>query len=111
MLRTIGTNELALDVTCKASRFLVVNSAYFPGWQAEIDGRRTEIIRTNGLVQGVVVPAGNHSVRLAYRPASFRLGVAVSLLAATAVLAGVAVRASWRGAGSRLRSRSAAAPQ
>ncbi len=38
--------------------FLVVNDSFFPGWQATIDGHTTRIYRTNGLVRGVVVPAG-----------------------------------------------------
>ncbi|MGH7819051.1 MAG: YfhO family protein [Candidatus Binatia bacterium] len=68
-------------------RLLVVNSAHFPGWQAEIGGRRAEILRANALVQGVVLPPGRQRVRLTYRPASFRLGVTLSL----AALAGLAI--------------------
>jgi uncharacterized membrane protein YfhO len=79
-------------VSCPATRFLVVNSTYFPGWQAEIDGRPAEIVRANALAHGVVVPPGTHRVRLAYRPGSFRLGLAVSLVAAVGAGAGALVK-------------------
>lgn len=52
--------------------FLVVNERFDVHFQATIDGKPAPILRTNGLVRGLVVPRGKHHVVLAYRvPALF----------------------------------------
>ena len=52
--------------------------SYFPGWQATVDGEPVEIHPANHLFRGVIVPAGQHRVRFAYRPRSLMLGTAAS---------------------------------
>jgi hypothetical protein len=81
-------------VTTSAERpaWLVLNDTYGPGWTASIDGRPASLFRANALVRAVPVPAGRHEVGFAYRPASVRVGAAVSIAAlgvvAALVLAG-----------------------
>ena len=70
---------------------VVLADTYYPGWKATVDGEDTEIVRTQHLLRGVVVPAGTHTVEFRYVPWSWRVGWIVSLLTAMA-LAGVA----WR---------------
>lgn len=48
--------------------FLVLADQYFPGWKALVDGRSTPIYQTNGLLRGIVVPEGKHTVEFLYRP-------------------------------------------
>ncbi len=73
------TNEsLKLRAKSDAPTFLVVNESYFPGWEALVDGIPTRIHRANGIVRGLFVPSGAHTIDLSYRPWSFRLGAAIS---------------------------------
>jgi hypothetical protein len=51
---------------------------YDPGWRATIDGRPVEVLPTDYLLQGVLVPAGHHVVHLQYEDASVRNGLAGS---------------------------------
>ncbi len=51
-----------------------------------MDGVDTGILRANVAFKAVAVPAGQHLVELVYDPASFKLGAAVSGLAALAVV-------------------------
>ncbi|HKO99191.1 MAG TPA: YfhO family protein [Pyrinomonadaceae bacterium] len=60
--------------------FLVTSDVYYPGWQASVDGKMTEIHRTNYALRGVEVPAGVHTVRFEFRPKSFYYGLGVSML-------------------------------
>jgi hypothetical protein len=55
------------DVDAPAGGFLRVGSRWDPGWSATVDGRDTPVLRADGVFRGVVVPAGRHSVRFAYR--------------------------------------------
>jgi len=87
-------NAIALRVRVESPAFLVVRDSYFPGWVAAVDGRETRIIKTNGFLRGIVLPAGEHRVTFDYSPASFWRGVAISI--ATAIAMWVAVRTDRR---------------
>ncbi len=66
---------------------LVLTDQYYPGWQATVDGEPAPILRADYLFRGVPVPAGDHRVEFAYRPATFRTGATISSLALAAILA------------------------
>jgi len=59
--------------------FLVLSDRYYPGWKAYIDGKKTKIYRTNGIVRGIIVPAGSHVVKFVYLPKSFIIGLLLSI--------------------------------
>jgi hypothetical protein len=48
--------------------FVVVNEAWYPGWTATVDGVPADVVRANGFVRAVAVPAGASELMLAYRP-------------------------------------------
>ena len=79
-------DTVKLHVDARAPATVVVGQAYYPGWEARVDGRPVEIQAANILFQSVQVPAGSHEVVLRYQPASFGLGAALSLLGAIGVL-------------------------
>jgi len=91
------TNSMVLDVHSQRPGLLNISQAWFPGWEATIDGRSAPVVRADGLVTGVPVPSGRHAVALRYRAPGLRAGVALSLLAAVALLVwGVIARARRR---------------
>lgn len=68
------------------SGLLLINDAYYPGWVAEIDGRKTTIYRADYNLRAVIVPAGEHRLEVFYRPKSFRLGMVGSLAGLVGIL-------------------------
>lgn len=95
------TNDrVRLRATCHDRRLLVLNEAFFPGWEVSVDGTSAEILQTNAIVRGVVVDRGDHVVEFTYRPPSFRWGLVIST-SALAVLVAVMVigRRAERGGG------------
>ena len=68
-------NRIELMTRNQQAGFLVLSEVFYPGWQARIDGRDTEIHRTDYALRGMLVPAGEHRVELVYRPRSFRQGL------------------------------------
>ncbi len=94
-----------VEIHFRAARpsLLVVNDAYYAGWQAWVDGHGTDVVHANYLFMGVAVPAGEHSVTLEYRPAAVPLGVGVTAgaLLALGSLAVVARRRAVRAAARR----------
>lgn len=81
-------NRVAIDVETAAPGILVLADLHFPGWEASIDGELCAIHRVNGLVRGVRVPAGRHTVTFVYRPWSFiaGLGLAAAAIACCGIL-------------------------
>ncbi|MHA4810886.1 hypothetical protein ACX0G9_22455 [Flavitalea flava] len=68
-------DEIAYRTDSRTARFAVFSEVYYNrGWRAWIDNLETPIIRTNYVLRGLVVPAGHHSIRFIFRPASYYLG-------------------------------------
>jgi len=77
-----------LDVRADRPAMVVVSEAWFPGWHATVDGRAAPVVRVDGIVQGVPVTAGHHSVELRYRPPGLHAGALVSAFTIAALASG-----------------------
>jgi hypothetical protein len=104
--------EIALPVRVAGPQpgLLVFSEIYYkPGWRAEIDGERATITRANHVLRAVVVPPGDHLVRLTAISPALERGQRISrvcgLLAVGLLLSGLVSRwRDWR------RARSVAQP-
>jgi Bacterial membrane protein YfhO len=93
-LDSYSPNEVRLSLTAPRQGLVVLKDAYFPGWQATVDGEPSDVLRVNGMVRGVVISGpGEHSVVFSYRPASFVRGVL--LAGAVAVLVVTTLLSAW----------------
>jgi hypothetical protein len=81
-----GANNLELSVNTGGPGLLVLSEVDYPGWRARVNGSTARIYRANGILRGVVVPAGKSSVTLRYIPASVVGGVVLSLASLGGVL-------------------------
>jgi hypothetical protein len=79
-------NSVEAEVDSPVPALLVMAEAWYPGWRAGIDGRETRCFPANGWMRAVLVPAGHHQVRFAYRQERLVSGCLLSL--ATAALLG-----------------------
>ncbi|HEX6751725.1 MAG TPA: YfhO family protein [Longimicrobium sp.] len=70
-----------VEVTAQSdgAGLLVLADNWYPDWKATVDGRATEIYRTNHTFRGVVVPAGTHRVVFTFDPPSLRTGFMIYL--------------------------------
>jgi len=73
--------EIRVEVNAVADGLLVLSEVYYPGWQASVDGESAPLIRTDGVLRGVPVPRGRHTVRVWYAPVRVRVGLVISALA------------------------------
>jgi hypothetical protein len=60
--------ELLFSTESEQATLLVDNQTWYPGWEAQVNGEPSELLRTDLLFRGVELPAGDHEVRLSYRP-------------------------------------------
>lgn len=60
--------EVQISIDTPSPAILVLRDLWYPGWEAEIDGRPAPVLRADVLFRGVEVPAGKHEIRFVYRP-------------------------------------------
>lgn len=58
---------------------LVLADAFYPGWEATVDGAPAPILRTNLMFRGLALAPGSHEVVFTYRPAGWQRGAWISL--------------------------------
>ena len=80
-----GRVELLADAP--GGGWAVLHDAWYPGWQATLDGQAVPIYPADGIFRAVWVPAGRHTLVFSYAPRSFAAGAVISLTAWAGVLA------------------------
>jgi uncharacterized membrane protein YfhO len=78
--------RIVAEITTNAPGVLVVTDLHYPGWIAEEDGKKLDILRADGLFRAVALSAGSHRVTFRYRPLSVLVGAAISGAALLTVL-------------------------
>ena len=71
---------LSLSVDTLISSHLVLSNVFYPGWDAYIDEKKSEIQRVNYMFQTVIVPEGKHDIEFRYEPRTFYNGLRLSAL-------------------------------
>lgn len=60
------------------SSLLVLTDLFYPGWEAYVDGKKTDIYVTNIALRGVFLNAGEHTIEFRYRPKGLFAGMSIS---------------------------------
>ena len=67
--------------TLKDNRTILTTIPYDAGWEVYVDGEKVETQEAvNALVSFEIAEAGEHEVRFLYRPATFKIGITVTLV-------------------------------
>lgn len=72
-------NRVSFSVDASAGGWLVLADTWYPGWKAEVDGERMDVVRANFLFRAVVVPKGQHVVVFTYSPDGYYAILVISL--------------------------------
>jgi hypothetical protein len=80
--------KAALECSAASPQLLVFAQRYHPGWDVEIDGEPSGLLRVNGDFMGCVVPEGEHEVTFTFSPKSLHYGLWVSGIGLLLVAAG-----------------------
>lgn len=65
---------------------LVTTDTWYPGWRAWVDEVESPVFRVNAMFRGVALPVGARQVEMRFDPWTFRVGAAISLVAAGVIL-------------------------
>jgi hypothetical protein len=72
-----GTERIDIKATLPSPGYLVLTDAFYPGWQAQIDGAPAPILCADIYFRAVALDAGEHTVTYQYRPRSVFDGLAI----------------------------------
>ncbi len=87
-------DTVTLAVETDQPGYLVLPDAYYPGWQATVDGQTAPLWRANYAFRAVYVPAGQHTVQFVFDPFIWKVGLVVSGVTLLGLLGWVGWR--WR---------------
>jgi hypothetical protein len=66
---------ITYESSSKSNEFAVFSEIYYSrGWKAYIDGKESPIIKTNYLLRGLAVPAGQHQIKFEFKPSAYYTG-------------------------------------
>jgi len=67
-----------LKVRISSPGLLVISEKFNDGWIAKVNGKNAELLKVNGVLQGVMLPPGTNVVEAYFFPDSLKLGIAIS---------------------------------
>jgi hypothetical protein len=80
-----------------SNKFAVFSEVFYDkGWVATIDGKETPIVKTNYVLRGLSVPAGNHKIVFEFKPASYYNSQKFAIVA-SAIIWLLLIAAAWFG--------------
>jgi uncharacterized membrane protein YfhO len=78
--------RITVRADAAAPGWLVLGEWAYPGWRARVDGQPQDVYRADYGLRAVPLEAGEHTVEFVYRPASFYVGAAASIVMLSAVM-------------------------
>ena len=74
-LVSYDNDEIKYSTQSATNQFVVFSEIYYPaGWNAYIDGKRTDYVKVNYVLRGMPVPPGKHEIVFKFEPASYSNG-------------------------------------
>jgi hypothetical protein len=73
-------DRLSLEIYTDKKALLVLSEVYYPkGWKATLEnGEELNIYKTNHILRSMIIPAGNHTISLEFKPETFYAGISLS---------------------------------
>ena len=74
-------HRITMSTESDGNHLLVLSEVYYPlRWKAKIDGEETQTHIVNGILRGVVVPTGKHTIEFIYDKSAFNKGLTISFI-------------------------------
>ena len=80
-------DAIEYEANCTGPEFAVFSEIYYPlGWNAYVDGKKTEYLNVNYILRGLSLTAGKHTVKFVFEPASVKKGTSIMFIASIFIL-------------------------
>lgn len=79
-VKELRPERVLVHARADGDMLLVLNERYDSGWRAYCDGRPAPLVAADTVLMGTLLPGGEHEIEFVYRPTSFLVGRAMSLV-------------------------------
>jgi hypothetical protein len=81
-MTNFDNDAIEYESNANSPQFAVFSEIYYPkGWNAYVDGKRTDYCKVNYLLRGLSVPAGKHTVKFVFEPETVKKGKSIMFIA------------------------------
>lgn len=81
-VREYLNDKITYDYSSNNNQFAVFSEVYYPhGWNAYIDGQKTDYIKVDYVLRGMSIPAGKHTIEFRFEPESYKTANTLMLIA------------------------------
>jgi hypothetical protein len=93
-MTSFDNDTLTYEANCTEEQFAVFSEIYYPkGWNAYVDGQKTDYLNVNYVLRGLPLKKGKHEIRFVFEPTSYKNGTKImyasSFLIALVILGGI----------------------
>jgi hypothetical protein len=83
--------RMTLRAEPQTASVLLINDKYDPGWKAFVDGKPTEVLKCNFLMQGLFLSPGKHEIEMRFEPQVKGLYLSLAALLSGIALSGILI--------------------
>ena len=77
---SFSPHRISYAVDASGDGLMVTSEIYFPGWKAAVDGKSSPVLNADWILRATTVPKGKHEVVFTYEPASYRIGLYLTVM-------------------------------
>ena len=82
-----NNDDIQYRFSAASNQFAVFSEVYYVGgWNAYIDGKKAPIVKTDYILRGLAVPAGEHTIEFRFEPQGYYTGRTITFYASTALM-------------------------
>jgi hypothetical protein len=75
-------DKISYQISAKTNQFAVFSEVYYnKGWDAYLDGVKTDYCKVDYILRGMPVPSGEHKIEFRFEPRSYATGNSISVMA------------------------------
>jgi hypothetical protein len=76
-----SNDKITYTFSANTNQFAVFSEVYYPhGWNAYIDGKKSDYIKVDYVLRGMSVPAGKHCIEFRFEPQSYKTANTLMLI-------------------------------
>lgn len=86
-LKHFDNDTIYYEADCNGPQFAVLSEIYYPkGWNAYIDGKKTDYVNADYILRGISIPSGKHDIKFVFEPASVKQGRSIMFIASILIV-------------------------
>ena len=81
VVTTYNANHISVEISREEPGFMVLGEIWYPpGWNATLNGEEIDVIRTNYVLRGFEIPAGEHTLEMTLESVWYKTGNMLALI-------------------------------